>query len=689
MRVLPFLFLLAGAALASTASWGTTVSKDIAITITPSGATSAYLSASNLETPSLNSGTNTTIPNGGRATLTWDSTGAGSCVGSGPGFSTGNSPGIGSVTVSPTTTTPYSVNCGGSAASVTVTVSGTRRDAAASFCAANGGGNGSSGSPWQAACIQAAINASSNGDTIFLAAGNWELKIANAGVELGNKNVNIVGAGSGNTFDIYGHPMNGAGPPVGTVTEIFSSGGITNCGVNGVNGNCTPGGGWFAMGNRDSIGSTACGGANPGPTAAHFYVDGSRAQTSGPGNPQNGDTNSTFSLQSCHNATWNDIRALNCCTVFTTPETNIYIRDSANSIIKNSIFTMPIVSPNTYSHLQILQFQDMSGLTFDNLMFYGEPSNPIYVSNFLMTRSSSLLVCDGFGCSSALPEYGDTGCGFASCSTGETGGSHNFTVSNSVFDSTVGGLITAYGIGGGVNDPGTAGTINNVNYIGNWVIASQGAAIDSCEQHLFGNCPYGQVGNPEGMQINGMTVTNNSIISGTDAHLTATGTGCTNQGTGPSCGSGTSEMTVVNFSGSKNYLQSPSNAYDNDAGTITPSVSGNFCSGSSGGAWCATAGFTTPPTVSFTLGTLSNSVVPLNNETFTAQYGAVQWLASTSPTTPITGGQTTGAAGCGGSPCTWNRLPPISLPVTHGSTVYMWVMDSANHISAPASAAVP
>ena len=35
-------------------------------------------------------------------------------------------------------------------------------------------------------------------------------------------------------------------------------------------------------------------------------------------------------------------------------------------------------------------------------------------------------------------------------------------------------------------------------------------------------------------------------------------------------------------------------------------------------------------------------------------------------------------------------IPPVSLSgVTHGSKVYLWVMDSANHISPAASALIP
>jgi hypothetical protein len=189
------------------------------------------------------------------------------------------------------------------------------------------------------------------------------------------------------------------------------------------------------------------------------------------------------------------------------------------------------------------------------------------------------------------------------------------------------------------------------------------------------------------MQVYGLTSTNNSLIGSSEAHLYATGTGCGNQGVSTICpGSTLPNETMVNYSGSQNYLSSPSNQYNSDAYTITPSVSGNYCAGSSGGSWCTTTGFTQNPTASFILGNLyevgSTYYVPFATEGFTAQYGAVKWLASTSSTTPTPSGQA-------GTSNTWSYLPPVTLAATHGNTVYMWTMDSANHISAAALQMVP
>ena len=105
----------------------------------------------------------------------------------------------------------------GQAFAITV---GNRIDAAASYCAANGGGDGSAGNPWLDTCILAPVNAAANGDTVFLQAGNWDLRISASPIITGNNSINLVGAGSGNTFDAFGHPSNGSGGPVGTTTQF-------------------------------------------------------------------------------------------------------------------------------------------------------------------------------------------------------------------------------------------------------------------------------------------------------------------------------------------------------------------------------------------------------------------------------------------------------------------------------------
>jgi hypothetical protein len=555
----------------------------------------------------------------------------------------------------------------------TITV-GNRIDAAATYCAANGGGDGSSGNPWQAACIQAAINAAVNGDTVFLAAGNWQLQIANAPVVTGNKNVSVLGAGSGNTLDVFGHPSNGSGGPVGSsVTRIYTSG------TNGL------GGGYFTVGLYNQLGSTGCASANPGPTISHLYVDGSLTQSQG-NTGGNGGINGTMSIQSCNNVTIDDIRVLQCCATnpVPSPETNFFMWSSSNNTIRNSIFTMPKIPGSNYSYAQALQTQEEGTHILDNNVFYGQSFNAIYEDNITFTRNYTFFGCDAIACSSPLGQQGYPGCSTVACWNSGNTGSHGYFMRNNYWNSANGNDMD---LGGGVNDPSTEGTINDLELTGNWIFGAR-VAIDSCESHLYGGCVSDNGSTGAGMQVYGLTATNNTLVGSSEAHLNATGTGCGNQGVSTACATGSTypNETMVNYSASQNYLSGPSNQYNANAYTITPSVSNNFCSGSSFGG-CNTTGFTQAPTVSFTLGPLAGSVVPFNSETFTAQYGAVQWLASTSSTAPTSGDTRWRSNNANSAGNTY--LPPVSLAATHGNTVYLWVMDSANHISAAASTVVP
>jgi hypothetical protein len=149
---------------------------------------------------------------------------------------------------------------------------------------------------------------------------------------------------------------------------------------------------------------------------------------------------------------------------------------------------------------------------------------------------------------------------------------------------------------------------------------------------------------------------------------------------------------VYGFNAQKNYLSSPSNQYITNSNTISPVQTNNFCSPAAGTVTgCSTTGFNTAPTVSFTLGPLgAGGIVPINSPTFTAQYGAVQWLASTSSTVPTSSDARWSSNNASFPNSQANSyIPPVSLSgAAHGSTVYMWVMDSANNISAAASQVV-
>jgi hypothetical protein len=581
----------------------------------------------------------------------------------------------------------------------TFTISVTNRIDASTFCGANGGGNGSIGSPWQAACIQAAVNAARSGDTIFLAAGHWALNTANAPVNVGSKTIHFVGAGSGNTFDSFGHISNPNGnQPTGTFTRVFSTGPSATS----VGGQCTtPGatGGYISFTNPGT-----------GNSFEHIFIDGSGATAGG---SQCG----IVTLHVVTNTYANDVRHLACsnpslCGPFYTEPQWAPVLTSGDKTI-NSLWAEPAnsISGGQYGSGQV--FQIVNGnvpsdqTIIKNNIFYQFVPNVIDYDNILITGNEILLFNDGQGGGSDL-QYGPTGCNAwgnpdTTCpANGLNIGNFHVTHTNNYWYQPDGLMA----IGGGVNDPSTSGAINDLNYSGNWIIGST-AGIDSCEWHRRndeGNCI---APNPVGMQINSMgggggnctinpsqycfNVFNNSIIGSSLAYLTASGNGLIESVS-------SHDTTTNNFNAHQNYLNGPGPSgvtLTTDANTINPSITGNYCVGGTftqtDATQCATTGFTTTPTASFTLGPLSGSIVPFATTNFTAQYGAVQWYASTSSTCPASA-STSWSSNSASQPVLVNNTytPPASLSgVTHGSTVYLCVMDSGGHVSAPASAVVP
>ncbi len=647
------------------------------------GTATAYLSAVNLETPSLNSGLNTTIPNGGTATLTWDSTGAASCTSS--DFTvTGGSAGIGSVTVSPTAAKTYTVNCGGAPASATVTVLGTRRNAAVTDCPSHGGGSGTTGSPWTGACIQAAVTAVAAGDTVFLAAGNWRLDLAAATISIA-KSINLVGAASGNAFDAYGHPQNGY------------------CSTNGSDA-CLPAG--FTRIYQGGTGSTGyiqfegCSNEYVG----HIFVDGSPA-TAG------GNLQGIMNFDNCTNVVVDDIHswsfasgAAGICTVSCSGETQFSFNQCVNCTAKNSVFApAPYLDNNgsgLYASAQTFQAQSEGNMLIQNNLFYMYYFNGFVIDDLTYTGNQMFMAFDARGGPNVLPSFGWGGSNPTSpwysgsrtgtnpnCpyTTNGTQGNFCFYATNNLFNVT--GAGQAFGVGGGINDPGTGGIVNLMHWTGNWVFGTT-VAMDSCEWHIFNTTQgctdsntslCGPPPNPtpcafDGMQVNGFAITNNSLYGTTKVNLDFTGTGTLSNG---------HINQVTGAVAHQNYLSSPSNQYLTTSNSISPVASGNF-------GLDVSSGFTTPPTCSFTIGTLSGSTIPIASTSFTAQYGAVQYLTSTSSTTPTAGDSRWNQSGLNSGNDSY--IPPVSFtPVTHGSTVYMWAMDSAPspHISSCGSAAVP
>ena len=655
---------------------------------TPNTAT-VYLSAVN----TLNNLAATTIPNGGSAILTWDSHNAASCAGT--GFSTGTAV-SGTASVAPTTSTTYSVNCGGASTAVTVTVSGTlRQPATDGTCAANGGGSGTSASPWRAACIQAAVNAASSGDTIFLAGGNWTLNTDTDALVSIRKAITLSGAGSGNSFDVYGHINNASGtspcPTAGTsITCIYQTG--TNYSL-GTNPNTADAGkGVITFGLQGAIQYSDTGCANI--IVSHINVDGSQ-RTAG------GDYFGIMSFKNCAGpVTVQDIRHLTFGNLSISPETQFFSQGSQDLLFRDSMFGNPLFA-GSYGWGQAFEPVISNRITFINNAFWQGTLNSttdeslVYIGN---STNTSIV-----GPVQDQANIGPTGCGLGGQCPTQVGvsnpqGSHHGTFANNY---NVGGTAM-FTMGAGINDPSTNGNVSDLHYTGNWLFGSK-VGMDACVWYLSdvqGNCAGG------GMSINAQsdsncvlsnngqpyTITNNSLIGTVLAELNAKPGGGTMPCIDPANPSGTPvALQVYNYNAQKNYLSSPSNQAPTNAASFNRTVIGNYCAGSSftqtDSSSCASTGFTTLPTVAFTLGTLSNGVVAFAATSFTAQYGAVQWLASTNSTAPLSSdtrwmSNNTSAAN--------SYIPPVSLSgVTHGSSVYMWVMDSANNISAAATALVP
>ncbi len=701
----------------------TSLPVDIPITITGAGSPAAYLSATNALTATLNSGVNTTIPNGGSATLTWDSANAASCTGT--GFSTGGASGIGTATVSPTSgVNTYSVNCGGAVASATVTASGTLRDAAAGVGTGGCTGSGTSASPWNYLCIQNAVNAAVNGDTVFLRGGNWALNTTSdaAHVSIYNKAINLVGAGSGNTFDAWGHINNLKPSPDPCPTSGTSITCVYQTGTSYAFGLC-PGFPWGCPG-YIHIGPTNNASADPNchdVTVSHIFFDGSQA-TAG------GNINGLLSFVGCAGPTTvRDIRLL-----ATTNngglgvETQFGSNETQNQTIMDSEFSDPLLS-GVYAGGQALQLTGGNGVgsnyLIKNSVIYEGAFNPIYLSGVTYVGNQNYDFFDGSGNAPIDPAAGYAGSGVGgpaanycpqagSSTTGQCNGDTNNALTNNLWY----GPGNTFAIGSTINDPSTSGGLISLNVTGNWIIAGT-PDIDSCTWHLFndqGNCGPGS---DIGMTINvafdtscnesnngtSFAVTNNSLKGTAAAYLNAAGSISTS-GTAPSdwtdCKLGNPwtgtyakvPVRIYGYNAQKNWLSSPSNQYVTNANTISPTQMNNFCAGGVGTVTgCATIGFNLAPTVSFTLGQLHGTTIDFASTSFTAQYGAVQWLASTSSTTPLSS-DSRWSSNNGSFPNSApnSYIPPVSLSgVAHGNTVYMWTMDSANNISMPWSAAVP
>jgi hypothetical protein len=763
------------------------------------GQGNAYLSAVSTLLPAVNgsSSVNTTIPIGSSALLTWDTSPAIACTG--VGFPTGSTA-FGSITVSPTTTTTYSINCAGAIASATVNISGNviiglTPAAATTFCASHGGGSGTSGSPWTRDCIQAAFDAAADGDTVFLAAGNWALPISTTPAT-SSKSLNLIGAGTGDTFTAGGHPVG----PTNAATDA------TRCPTASSSITCVyPTGTAVASGGPGGYilynSAVSCAGI----TVANIYFDASLTSAGGANTGL-----LTFwhggSLTSCANSLISNIHLLSYNNnPNLTAESQLTLNDTLNMTVQNSVIAAPPAPLLSSFYSQDIGMQINQGRYFtwqNNYFFQTYPleeanSDEVQIGNTVYvgtdtdgTRKAQIraqMGMDAFSIGPAFNITNDPG----TIHDVNGNGDINWTARNNHLISTG----QPVGIGGGAADLGGGAGIQHPIVTGNTVEGTI-AAVDGCNFHaynpatgMYDVCPPGvpvtsaswsanqvtfvvpstpnvltitvgggngvatfytsgflpvgfnssgayqnygwtatsvtcgggsctivasQPVNPgasvptrlgflqpsgwgQGMQMNGQVnndctqsdtpspdfiIQNNSVIGTVSAQLDASGTGITSCWTTPfNLNTPTTHnSTVVNFKGSQNYLSSPTNLYVSDVNTHNAVVSNNVGDGANGQGQMdvPVSSFTAVPTCSFTLGTLSNGTVLIASTSFTAQYGAVRWIVSNSPTTPLS------------SDSRWQYVPPVSLSsVAHGNTVYMWVMDSVNHISAAASAALP
>src|SRR5262249_26794359 len=241
--------------------------------------------------------------------------------------------------------------------------------------------------------------AASDGDTVFLASGNWALTSTHQAVVV-TKALHVVGAGSGNTFDIYGHPNNTNGNAINAttsngITRIFTTGAFTGCSFDAQHPQCTsarPGGPGGSLQFGIASGSTNC----VNVSLEHMAVDGSVGYSGG-------DRFAPASFLSCQGpGLVNDIRSLSfgSPTLIGAGETQFNVSDvSQNITIQNSVFSEPaIIDGNgNYPGTQAFQITDAINITLNNDYFYQIAFSPIAMNNTLYTGTQTFVGQDGVG----------------------------------------------------------------------------------------------------------------------------------------------------------------------------------------------------------------------------------------------------------------------------------------------------
>lgn len=337
---------------------------------------------------------------------------------------------------------------------------------ATNYCAANGGGTGSSSSPWQAACIQEAVSHAIAGDTVYLAAGYWALNYANDPVTI-STTINLVGAGSGNTFNSFGNPNNASGTDLCSGATVTITCVVTTGSGSPPGGSDTPGG----SGPGGFITIDSCTGCS----VSHMFFDGSLF-TNG------GGTYGTFNTYSDTGTIVNDVRYLSFEDSGISYQVQFYPYFSTTFLLENSTLNAPLASNASgfYAPTAGVQANNDNGITVRNTSFWEGGLNPIATHNIVFTGNIVFQGTDTDGNRIAAgPGLAWAGCaigpGINGPCPGETG--YNGNTEWTATDNYIEAPDVGFAMGGGVNDPGGAGGNNGMTFIGN-TLTGDSIAID-------------------------------------------------------------------------------------------------------------------------------------------------------------------------------------------------------------------
>jgi hypothetical protein len=230
---------------------------------------------------------------------------------------------------------------------------------------------------------------------VFLRGGNWALNTGDAAPVQINTAINLIGAGSGNTFDAWGHINNATGadfcPTSGSsITCVYGTGPSYNFGSFPAGG----GAGYIYWGVFSGLAN--CANSN----ISHIFFDGSLT-TDG------GDYLGLLVVSQCNGPmTVSDIRFLSFNNKFAgvnNAETQFFPRLSENITIKDSVFAAAAssITSGNYGPAQGFEMNGGSGvgqnILIQNNVFYENDFNPVYLSGSHFTANATYQYNDGLG----------------------------------------------------------------------------------------------------------------------------------------------------------------------------------------------------------------------------------------------------------------------------------------------------